>query len=110
MGQKAGKAGYGQLDSHRSQRPSPNNKGQEPVNASDVVLLITVTHPCVVCGKATHGWGTLDGDQRVCSKNCHVAFVAKKTLKEKSIRKKVALVAGPDGILRPVNLPTKSKV
>lgn len=66
------------------------------------------THPCAVCGKSTHGWGTVEGDKHVCGKKCHDEFQKNQEQEVKLVRKKVALVAGHDGIMRPANLPKKN--
>ena len=109
MGQKAKRAGlFGQLDGNNRQRPDFKPSTQE----SNVVSLPTPTFPCAntaKCKKSTHGWGTVDGDKHVCSKKCHDEYLAEKEKKIDDIVQNIELVAGPDGILRPANLPTKAE-
>ncbi len=105
MGQKAKMVGRGQLD-NRSRRPDFKPSTQE----SNVTVLPTPTFPCAnttECKKSTHGWGTVDGDKHVCSKKCHDEYLAEKEKRIDGIVQNIELVAGPDGILRPANLPTK---
>lgn len=107
MSQKAKMVGRGQLD-NGSRRPDFKPSTQE----SNVVSLPTPTFPCAnttKCKKSTHGWGTVDGDKHVCSKKCHDEYLAEKEKGLKTIRKTMELVVGPDGIVRPANLPTKAE-
>lgn len=104
MKQKARTAGFGVFGNKGNQQSfRPNSKGNG--NDSDVSLLVTPTHPCAVCGQSTHGWGTVEGGRHVCGKKCHDEF--QKNQEVKIVRKKVELIAGPDGIMRPANLPKK---
>lgn len=105
MKQKAKGAGYGLLGRNNDRLPNSRDSDEE----STVIPLVTATRPCAVCGKGTHGWGTVEGGY-VCGEACHKEFNRRKNEEMENLSKtrKVGLIFGADGILRPANLPTKN--